>query len=382
MDLRRPFRLATAATQLLFRKRHPPVGSMPGTLVTQPDAEPPVIRLIHYGPDLLEERVIDDPEALGAVIGAEGVSWIDVQGLGDEAVLRKIGEVLDLHPLALEDAVNVPQRPKSEPYDVQHLFIARMLSVGDRADLDTEQVSLFIGTSYLLTFQERAGDVFDPVRKRIRAGRGPIRRMGPDYLAYALIDTVIDACYPLVEAIGERLYRLEESILERPTPRGLRQVHAMRRNLLLVHRAVWPQREAVGALIREETPLVSKAVRRYLRDSLDHASQIADVVETYRDITSSLMDIYLSSTGQRTNEVMKVLTIMASIFIPLTFLAGVYGTNFHYLPELDWRWSYFVFWGVMVATGIVMVMYFRRRGWIGTPAEDETDDDPGSGTRR
>jgi magnesium transporter len=242
-----------------------------------------------------------------------------------------------------------------------------MLRVGEETDLDSEQLSLFIGPRYLLTFQERPSDVLDPVRKRIRIGRGPIRHMGPDYLAYALIDTVIDAYYPLVEAIGERLYRLEEAILERPSPRGLRHLHAMRRNLLLVRRAVWPQREAVNALIREETPLITQPVRRYLRDSLDHVSQIADVVETYREITSSLMDMYLSSTGQRTNEVMRVLTIMASIFIPLTFLAGVYGTNFDYLPELNWRWAYFAFWGVMIVLVVGMLLYFRHKGWIGHP---------------
>jgi len=364
MDFRRPFRLATAATQLLFRKRHPPVGSMPGTLVTQPDAEPPVIRLIHYGPDFLEERVIEDPEALGAVIGAEGVSWIDVQGLGDEAVLRKIGEVLDLHPLALEDAVNVPQRPKSEPYDVQHLFIARMLSVGDRADLDTEQVSLFIGTSYLLTFQERAGDVFDPVRKRIRAGRGPIRRMGPDYLAYALIDTVIDACYPLVEAIGERLYRLEESILERPTPRGLRQVHAMRRNLLLVHRAVWPQREAVGQLARSPLPNLSAEVRAYFRDTDGHIAQIMELADSLREVAVGLTEIFMTQVSHRTNEIMKMLTLMASIFIPLTFIAGIYGMNFENMPELSARLGYPVVLAMMVTVAAGMIAYFRRRGWI------------------
>ncbi len=381
MDLIQPRKLARAARSLMFRKRHPPVGSMPGTLVTQPESPMPVIRVMRYGPDLLDECDVPDPADLRRLIECDGVVWIDVQGLGDEKVLRQVADIVHLHPLALEDAVNVPQRPKSEPYEAQHLFIARMVRIGAESGIDAEQLSLFIGPRYLLTFQERYGDVFDPVRKRIRVGLGPIRRMGPDYLAYALIDTVIDAFYPLIEEIGERLHNLEDDILERPSPRGLKRIHAMRRDLLAVRRAVWPQREAVSALIREETPLVSEPVRRYLRDSLDHASQVADVVESYREIASSLMDIYLSSTGQRTNEVMKVLTIMASIFIPLTFIAGVYGTNFHYLPELDWRWSYFVFWGVMIATGAGMLVYFRRRGWIGTPDEaDEGNEDDGPGS--
>ncbi|MEP7343816.1 MAG: magnesium/cobalt transporter CorA [Gemmatimonadaceae bacterium] len=375
MDLRSPIRIASATRALLFRKRHPPVGAMPGTLVPALDAPPPVIHLIRYDADVVEERVLVDPEELRSVPRENGVSWIDVHGLGDEAVLRKIGEILDLHPLALEDAVNVPQRPKSEPYEQQHLFIARMMRVGTKMDLDAEQISVFIGPGYVLTFQERSGDVLDPVRKRIRAGRGPIRRSGSDYLAYALIDTVIDAYYPLLETLGERLYRLEESILTNPTPRGLRRIHAMRRDLLLIRRAVWPQREAVNSLLRDESPLISDPVRRYLRDSLDHASQITDVLESFRDITASLMDLYLSSTGQRTNEVMKVLTVMASIFIPLTFLAGVYGTNFHNLPELDWPWAYYAFWAVMITVGVSMALYFRRRGWIGGSPEPDDDDD-------
>jgi magnesium transporter len=371
MDLRQPERLARAARSLVFRKRHPPVGSMPGTLVMPHDSPTPVIRVMRYAGDTLEECDVTDPADLRRLLDAEGVAWIDVQGLGDEAVLRQIADIVGLHPLALEDAVNVPQRPKSEPYDAQHLFIARMIRAGDDAGVDAEQVSLFIGARYLLTFQERYGDVFDPVRKRIRVGHGPIRRMGPDYLAYALIDTVIDAYYPLIEMVGERLHELEDAVLDRPTPSALRRIHAMRRDLLTVRRAVWPQREAVGSLLRDETPLVSPVVRQYLRDTLDHAAQVADVLESYREITSSLMDIYLSSTSQRTNEVMKVLTVMSSIFIPLTFLAGVYGTNFHYLPELAWRWSYLVFWGVMLAAGTTMAVYFRRRGWIGKPPDDD-----------
>lgn len=373
--LRQPI-LASAARLFSFRKRHPPVGSRPGTLVTEPNAQKPVIFVIRYTTEGVQEGVVTDPGDLRQYADNEGVTWVDVQGLGDETVLRQIAEVFDIHPLALEDAVNVPQRPKSESYEGQHLFIARMTRVVDQTQVEAEQVSFFIGQRYLLTFQERSGDVFDPVRKRIRAGKGPIRRMGPDYLAYALIDTIIDAYYPLIELIGDQLADLEETILTRPTPRGLRQIHDTRRELLGMRRAVWPQREAVNALIREETPLITDDVRIYLRDTMDHAAQIAELLEGYREITNSLMDIYLSSTGQRTNEVMKVLTIMASIFIPLTFLAGVYGMNFQYLPGLGSHTAWYAILGVMVATVIGMLLFFRSRGWIGQDKDEEKEESP------
>ncbi len=363
---------ATAARLFMFRKRHPPVGSMPGTLVTEPGGAKPVIRIMSYTTEgVKEEEGVTDLEALRQYVGSAGVTWVDVQGLGDEQVLRTIAGIFEIHPLALEDAVNVPQRPKSESYEDQHLFIARMTRVAEKNRIDAEQVSFFIGAHYILTFQELYGDVFDPVRKRIRAGKGPIRRMGPDYLAYALIDTVIDAYYPLIETIGDQLYELEEAILTRPTEKGLHRIHAMRRELLGIRRAVWPQREAVNALIREESPLITEPVRVYLRDCLDHATQIADLLENYREITNSLMDIYLSSMGQRTNEVMKVLTIMASIFIPLTFVAGVYGMNFQYLPGLAWHEAWAVLLGGMGVVVIGMLWYFRRRGWIGNQDDDE-----------
>ncbi|HSE67584.1 MAG TPA: magnesium/cobalt transporter CorA [Gemmatimonadales bacterium] len=374
--LKRPLQTLSNAAQLFtFHKRHPPVGSMPGTLVTEPDARPPVIRLVGYTIDGVRETDVTDPEQLCEFLGAEGVTWVDVQGLGDEGVLRRIAEIFQIHPLALEDAVNVPQRPKSEPYEAQHLFIVRMTRVAEGARIEAEQVSFFIGRNYVLTLQERYGDVFDPVRKRVRIGKGPIRRMGPDYLAYALIDTVIDAYYPLLEMVGDQLYELEEAILVRPTAQGLRRIHAMRRELLGIRRAVWPQREAVNNLMREESPLISDGVRVYLRDTLDHAAQITDLVESYREITSGLMDIYLSSTGQKTNEVMKVLTIMASIFIPLTFLAGVYGMNFQYLPGLQWHDAWWAICGIMAATTIGMLLYFRHRGWIGSGDGEEEESD-------
>lgn len=370
--LTRPFRVLEGAAQLLtFHKRHPPVGARPGTLVVPPDAPKPAIRLIRYSQTDVEEREILDLQELTSCVAGPRVSWVDLQGLGDENILRAIADIFGMHPLALEDVVNIPQRPKSESYEHQHLFITRMVRLLNSRRIDTEQISIVLGPHYVLTLQEKTGDLFDPVRKRIRAGTGPMRRSGPDYLAYALIDTVIDGYYPVVELIGDQLHDLEETILDRPARSGLNRIHQMRRELLGLRRSVWPQREAVNALIREESPLVSATVRQYLRDCHDHAVQIADVIETYRELAASLMDVHLSSTGQRTNEVMKVLTVMASIFIPLTLIAGIYGMNFKFQPELSYRWAYPLVLGLMLLVGGGMLIFFRAKGWIGREPEDD-----------
>ena len=359
--------LAAGATRLLVpRRRQPPVGAPPGTLVMAPDQVPPEIHLICYGPDRLDERPVTDLDSL-RTLPPDGVTWVDVQGLGDEAVLRTLGEIFHLHPLALEDAVNVPQRPKAELYPDFYLFITRMTRLTEAHEVIAEQVTIFFGRNYVLTLQELRGDVLDPVRRRIRGAQGLIRQSGPDYLAYALIDTVIDGYYPVAESLGDRLQELEEEILACATPEGLRRIHRMRRELLRLRRAVWPQREAVNSLIRDESDLVSATVRQYLRDCYDHTVQLADVIETYRELATGLMDIYLSSMSQRTNEVMKVLTIVGAIFIPLTFLAGVYGMNFQYMPELHRRYGYPLLLLVMLVVAAGMVMFFKRKGWLGTP---------------
>jgi magnesium transporter len=362
--------LAGASKLLNFHKRHPPIGASPGTLVFPAEREAARLRVTVYGPDFVDEREDIGVEQIPALLTEDGMVWIDVCGLGDEPMLRRLAEIFDIHPLALEDVVNVPQRPKAEAYDQQHLVITRMAKAAE-AGLDVEQVSLFIGPNYLLTIQEREGDVFDPVRVRIRAGKGLIRRSGPDYLAYALIDAVLDGYYPVLEQLGDRLQAIEERILHEIRPSSQRSIHRIRRDLLVLRRAVWPQREADGALVREDSPLITPKVRQYLRDCLDHAVQILDEIDTYRELASSLMDTHISTMGQRTNEVMKVLTIMASIFIPLTFLAGLYGMNFDYLPELHYAWAYPTLLGLMAVVAIGMLIFFRRRGWLGGGDPDD-----------
>jgi len=360
---------AVGASHLFMQnKRNPPVGARPGTLVPAADSPPPVIRLMRYDAEHLEERTIDDVgEIAGIIERGGGVSWIDVQGFGDESTLERLREIFDLHPLAIEDAVNTPQRPKAEIYENCYLYLTRMVRLGEHREICSEQVTIFLGKSYVLTLQEQYGDVFDPVRKRIRQNEGMVRKHGADYLAYAIIDAVLDGYYPVIEMLGDRLHELEEAILERPSPAGMRRLHSTRHELLALRRAVWPQREAVNTLMREESDLVSPMVREYLRDCYDHSVQASDTIETFRELAASLMDLYLSSLSQRTNEVMKVLTIMASIFIPLTFLAGIYGMNFDYMPALHIRWAYPVLLIVMFLIAVGMVMFFRLKGWIGRP---------------
>ena len=348
----------------MFRKRHPPAGSRPGTLVIHAQAQRPVIRVMKFKPDHLEEHDIAGVAELKGLLEENTVCWIDVRGLGDEKVLREFAHLFSIHPLALEDVVNVPQRPKIERFEKHTLCITRMVLLRDEG-IEPEQVSLFVGSNYVLTFQERSGDVFDPIRNRIRQGGPLLRSSGPSYLAYALLDAVIDGYYPILETFGEKLETLEDEIVANPHPSVLLEIHQAKRDLLAMRRAIWPQREAVNALIRDENPLITDAVRVYLRDCYDHCVQIMDGVETYRELAGGLMDVYLSSLGNRQNEVMKVLTIMASIFIPLTFMAGIYGMNFENMPELRSAWGYPLLLATMVVVAVGMTLYFRRKGWLG-----------------
>ncbi len=349
-----------------FRKRTPPPGARPGEMAIPPGASPPRIHVIDYSPDAVTERDVTDVAALASYRASQTVTWIDVQGIGDEATLRRIGEIFAIHPLALADVVNVPQRPKVEVYDGHILFIARCAALEGSETLAMEQMSFVLGPRYLISFQEQYGDNFDPIRARVRSGAGLIRTLGPDYLLYALLDALIDGYFPILDRLGEAINGLEEEVVSQPTRRTLERIHGMRRSLLLLRRTLWPQRDAIAALNREENPLVAAPVHVYLRDCTDHAVQILDAVETYREMAVGIMEIYLSTVSNRLNEVMKVLTVMASVFIPLTFLVGIYGMNFRHMPELEWRWAYPALWVFMVAVAIGMVVYFRRRGWIGS----------------
>lgn len=347
-------------------------GSMPGTLAIEADAPAPVIVLIDYNETQATRLQVECPEECTPHLDTESVSWVDVQGLGSEDVLQRIGKVFNLHPLVLEDIVNVPQRPKVEEYDDQILIVSRMVMLEPVGKgFLSEQVSFILGRHYLLTVQEEPEhDSFSFVRERIRSNKGLIRKQGADYLAYALLDSIIDGFFPVLEAYGERLEDLENEVVEKPTRKTLEKIHALKRELLTLRRSIWPQRDAINLLIRDGNDLISAEVRVYLRDCYDHAVQVLDMVETYRELASSLMDVYLSSVSNRMNEIMKTLTVISAIFIPLTFVAGIYGMNFNTevspwnMPELNWYWGYPACLGVMAAIAGALVFFFWQRGWF------------------
>jgi len=354
-----------------FKKRHPPVGARPGTLVTADSAVPPKIRVIRYDRETIEDLGSADPKTLPGLIRPGMVTWIDVQGLGDEPLLRTIADGFTIHPLALEDVVNVPQRPKFEEYQHHLLAITRMMRTTPERLVVPEQVSLFLGTDHVLSFQERYGDTFDPVRVRLAEGIGPIRESGADYLAYALLDAIIDGYYPVLDEIGERMNQLELRIMERPSPKNLDRLNELKYAVMILHRGIAPEREALTRLLRDRSAFLREEVMVYLRDTQDHAVQLTDALDTSRELAASLLNTYLSLLGNRTNDVMKVLTIMASIFIPLTFMAGLYGMNFDRMPELHSPWGYPVLLAVMAVTAGALLLYFRWKGWLGSSDDDD-----------
>jgi magnesium transporter len=316
-----------------------------------------------YSEDRLEEGEVESLEAV--VASSLSVRWLNLDGLHDVSILREIGERFDLHRLLLEDVISVGQRPKFEEYDGRLFVVLHMLSVDDvEAQIREEQVSMVLSGGKLLTFQERTGDVFEPVRRRLREASGRIRARGADYLMYALIDAVVDGYFGVLERLGNAAERLDGEIADDPNPDTARRLHALKREALVARRSIWPVRELASGLLRSESELITADTRIYLRDVYDHAVQAIDAAETLRELTTSLMDLYLSTVGQRTNEVMRVLTVIASLFIPLTFLAGLYGMNFQYMPELAFRWAYPVLLGVMGVLAVGMLQYFKRKGWL------------------
>ncbi|MGP1375511.1 MAG: magnesium/cobalt transporter CorA [Almyronema sp.] len=347
-------------------------GSSPGTLTIEADAVPPELVLIDYDDTQAVRIDLQKPYDCVPYLDTESVSWLDVRGLGSEIILRQVGEIFNLHPLVLEDVVNVPQRPKVEQYEQQLLIIARMVTPKPSGKgFFSEQVSFILGKYYLLSVQEEPElDCFGPVRDRIRRHHGVIRQHGADYLTYTLLDAIIDGFFPVLEDYGELIEELEDEVVQNPSRHTIEKIHDLRRELMSLRRAIWPQRSAINSLIRDTNELISPEVRIYLQDCYDHVIQVLDILETYRELASSLMDVYLSSVSNRMNEVMKLLTVISSIFIPLTFIAGVYGMNFNYqtspwnMPELNTYYGYPLTLAVMAAVAIAMCIFFWRRGWF------------------
>jgi len=342
-------------------------GSAPGMLMHtgQRKVETVRIRLIDYDADKLIEKTMEGVDECFPYADRPPVTWVNIDGLHDTAVAETVGERFGVHPLVLEDVLSPNQRPKVESYDGHFLVVLRMLSFEEESDsVVSEQVSLIVGEKYLFSFQERFGDVFEPVRERLRTGRGRIRSRGTDYLAYALIDAIVDHYFRILELMGDTIEELEETVIAEPSEDVLHRIHHLRREMLVIRRAVWPLREALGQLYRGELPLITQETQLFLRDVYDHTVQVIDTTETLREVLSGAMDLYLSGVSNRMNEVMKVLTIIATIFIPLGFFAGLYGMNFEYMPELGIRWAYPALLTFMAVVSGGMLIAFKRKGWL------------------
>jgi magnesium transporter len=351
----------------LIKKRSKKAGLPPGTLVHigEQKAEKVSITVIDYDEGRLQEEEIETVEECFPFKDKPTVTWINVDGIHQVEILELLGECFGLHPLVLEDILNTDQRPKLEDFGDYIFVVLKTFSYNDQSDeVEPEQISLILGPSLVMSFQEREGDVFNPIRERIRTGKGRIRRMGADYLAYALLDLVVDNYFIVLEQVGEKVEFLEEELVTNPTPETLQTIHNLKREMIFLRKSVWPLREVVGALERGESSLIKESTGIYLRDVYDHTIQVIDTIETFRDMISGMLDIYLSSVSNRMNEVMKVLTIIATIFIPLTLIAGIYGMNFKVMPELGWRWGYPIVWLVMLVIGALMLVYFRRKKWL------------------
>ena len=342
-------------------------GLPPGTLVHVGQRETGKVKIsvMDYDEANIKERLLDSPEEAFPFFKSPTVTWINVDGIHNLEIIEKMGKHFGLHPLTLEDIVFTNQRAKFESFDNYIYILLKMVYLdGEKNDMQTEQVSLILGENYVLSFQEKEGDVFDPVRERLRTAKGRIRKQGPDYLAYSLLDAVVDNYFLMLERLGERVEDLEEGLVGDPSPECLKGIQGIKKDMLYLRKSVWPLREVISSLHKDESHLVKMPTDVYIRDLYDHTIQVIDTIETLRDMASGMLDIYLSSISNRMNEVMKVLTIIATIFIPLTFIAGVYGMNFRRMPELGWPYGYAFAWSIMLAIALTMLFYFKRKKWL------------------
>jgi magnesium transporter len=350
--------------------RRVPPGAPPGTLGIDPAAPPPEIHVFAYSGENFLDRRVKNLDEIPKLLKQWPVCWFNVDGLGDAATIRRLGEIFDIHPLAQEDIVHVHQRPKVEQYGDRLFAVTHMLSLNDH--LETEQISFMLGPGFVVSFQERPGwDCLEPIRERIRSPKSRLRDAGADFLLYSLIDAVIDNTFPVLEKYGERLEALEDEIVERGDETAFADMHDVKRELLHLRRLIWPERDAVAELARDPLVHVRDETRVYFRDCYDHTLRLIELVESYREIASDLTSVYLSSVSNRMNEIMKVLTVISTIFIPLTFVVGVYGMNFETdaspwnMPELNWRYGYVACLALMAAIAIGQLVFFYRKGWLG-----------------
>ena len=339
----------------------------PGTIVHVGEErhEPVKLSVIKYDGANFEEKTVGNVEEAFKLRNKSSVVWLNVDGVHQPEIIEQVGKSFGLHPLVAEDIASTGQRPKMEDFDNYVFVVLRMLGFdGEEKGIKSEQTSIILGSDFVISFQENEGDVFDSIRERLRNNKGRIRKMDADYLAYSLIDAIVDNYFMILEKLGESIEDIEDRLVTSPTSETLQSIHDLKREMIFLRKSVWPLREVINRMERSESPLINKSTFVYLRDVYDHTIQITDAMETFRDMLSGMLDIYLSSVSNRMNEVMKVLTVIATIFIPLTFVTGIYGMNFNYMPELDQTWSYPAVLVLMLVVALLMVMFFRRKKWL------------------
>ncbi len=350
-----------------IKKRSKKVGLSPGSMVYvgEPRTEKVSLWLVDYDQDKYLVKELPKVEEIAAYRDSPPVTWLSVVGLQDLSVLEKLGEIFHLHPLVLEDILNTDQRPKVEIFEDYIFIVLKKLSFNkDRQEINSEQISVILGNNYVITFQEGDPELFQPIKERIKNPKGRHRTHGADYLVYAIIDIIVDHYFLVLENLAEEIEILEETAVENRDPNFIRKIQLMKRELIYIRKSVWPVREMIGTLFRGESTLLSDFIKPYLKDIYDHTIQIIDTIENFRDIITGILDVHLTRVSNRMNEIMKVLTIIATIFIPLTFLVGVYGMNFEYMPELKWRWGYPFLWLIMISVFIGMIAFFRKKKWF------------------
>jgi magnesium transporter len=349
------------------KRRSSKAGLPPGTLVHVGEKKIETVKItyIDYDEQVFQEKQVQNIEECLKLKNTPTVTWINIDGIHKVELIEKLGKGFELHPLILEDILSTGQRPKFEDYEKYIYIVLKMLSFSENTQsTKVEQVSVVLSTNFVISFQERVGDVFEQVRDRIRNSKGRIRKMGADYLAYSLIDAIVDNYFVILEKLGEKIEALEEEVISKPREKTVQKIHSLKREMISLRKSIWPLRELIGGLQKSESLLIDETTDIYLRDVYDHTIQIIDTIESFRDTVSGLLDIYLSSLSNKMNSVMKVLTIIATLFIPLTFIAGVYGMNFEYMPELEWRWSYPIIWLIMISVAVIMLIYFRKKKWL------------------
>jgi len=357
----------SAKMRELMKKRKHSLGQPPGTLVHVGERKTLKVKLTmtDYNEQVCTEEIIRTVEECYSFMGKPSVTWLNIDGLHNLEVFSELGKHFNIHPLVLEDILNTEQRPKMEDFEHYLFIILKMIYYKEKEErIEQEQVSLILGPSFVISFQEKEGDVFDVVRDRIKKSKGRIRKMGADYLAYSLIDAIVDNYFMVMEKFGERMELLEDELVENPIPPTSQMLHGLKRELIFLRNSVWPLREIINGLIRGDSRLLNKSTIIFIRDLYDHTVQVLDSVEIFREMITGMLETYLSSLSNKMNSTMKILTIIATIFIPLTFIAGIYGMNFSYIPELQWRWGYPVVWGVMLGIAGFMIILFKKKKWL------------------